>query len=59
MDQKLKYGGTIGYGDSSLEFFFRPFIVIELRAKLLDAVEAVRAHSGIGPGYCYMIGLIG
>ena len=56
MDQKYKFGGTIGYGDSYLEFFFRHFKVFRLHAILHDAAGAVRAHSGKGPGYCYMIG---
>ena len=56
MDQKFKFGGTIGYGDSCLEFLNRHFKVIRLHAILHDAAGAVRAHSGRGPGYCYMIG---
>ena len=56
MDQELKFGGTIGYGDSYLEFVFRHFKVFTLHAILHDAAAAVRAHSGKGPGYCYMIG---
>ena len=56
MDQKFKFGGTLGYGGSYLEFSFRHFKVFRLHAILHDAAEAVRAHSGKGPGYCYMIG---
>ena len=56
MDQKYKFGGTIGYGDSYLEFLFRRFKVFRLHAILHDAAGAVRAHSGKGPAYCYMIG---
>ena len=56
MDQKFKFGGTIGYGDSYLEFLFRHFKIFRLHTKLHDAAGAVRAHSGKGPGYCYMIG---
>ena len=56
LDQKYKFGGTISYGDSNLEFLFRHFKVFEPHAKLHDAAGAVRAHSGKGPGYCYMIG---
>ena len=55
MDQKFKFGGTIGYGDSYLEFLFRHFKVFGLDAILHDAAGAGRAHSGKGPGYCYMI----
>ena len=55
MDQKFKFGGTIGYGDSYLEFLFRHFKVFRPHAILHDAAEAVPAHSGKGSGYCYMI----
>ena len=56
MDQKLIFGGTIGYGYSYLEFLFRHFKEFRLRATLRHAAGAVRAHSGKGPSYCYMIG---
>ena len=56
MDQKSIFGGTIGYGDSYLESFFRHFKVLRLHAILHDASGAVREHSGNGPGYSYMIG---
>ena len=56
MDQKFKFGGTSGYGDSYFEFIFRHFKVSRLHAILHDAAGAVRAHSGKGLGYCYMIG---
>ena len=56
MDQKYKFGLTIGYGNSYLEFIFRHCKIFKLRAILHDAAGAVRAHSGKGPGYCYMIG---
>ena len=56
MGQKFKFGGTIGYGDSYLEFLFRHFKVFRLHQILHDAAGAVQAHSGKGPGYCYMIG---
>ena len=39
-----------------LGFFFRHFEVFRLHAILHDSAGAVRAHSGKGPGYCYMIG---
>ena len=51
MDQKFKFGGTVGYGDSYLELF-RQFKVFKLHALLHDAAVAVRAHSGKSPGYC-------
>ena len=56
MDQEYKFGGTIGYGESYLEFLIRHFKVFGLHATLQDAAGAVRAHSGKGPGYYYMIG---
>ena len=56
MDQKFKFGGTIGYGDSYLDSVFRYSKVFRLHAILHDAAGAVRVHSGKGPGYCYMIG---
>ena len=56
MDQKFKFGGAIGYGESYLEFLFRHFKIFGLHAMLHDAAGAVRAHSGKEPGYCYMIG---
>ena len=56
MDQKLKIGGTIGYGYSHSEFLFRQFKALRLHEIPQDAAEAVRAHSGKSPGYCCMIG---
>ena len=56
MDRKCKIDGIIGYGNSYLELLFRQFKIFRLHAKLHDAAGAVRAHSGKGPGYCYMIG---
>ena len=56
MDEKFKFGGTIGYGDSNVEFLFCQFKVFGLHAILHDAAGAVRVHSGKGSGYCYMIG---
>ena len=56
MDQKFKVGGTIGYGNSYLELLFRHFKKFRLHAILHDAAGAVRAHTGKGPVYCYMIG---
>ena len=55
LGQKLIYGGTIGCGDSYLEFLFRHFKVFRLHAILHDAAGTVRAHSGKALGYCYMI----
>ena len=56
MDQKYIFGGTIDYGNSYLELFFRHLKTFRLHAILHDAAGAVRAHSGKGPVYCYMIG---
>ena len=56
MDQKFKFGGTIGYGNSYWEFLFRHFEVFRLHASQHDAARAVREHSGKGHGYCYVIG---
>ena len=56
MDEKFKFGGTIGYGNSYLELLFRHFKIFRLHAILHDAAGAVRANSGKGLGYCYMIG---
>ena len=56
MDQKFKFGGTIGYGDLCLEFLFRHFKVFKLHAIIHDAAGAVRAHCGKSPGCFYMIG---
>ena len=56
MDQKVKFGGLIGYGNSYLDSAFRYSKVFRLHAILYDAAGAVRSHSGNGPGYCYMIG---
>ena len=56
MDQKFKFGATIGYDNSYLELLFRHCKIFRLHAILHDAAGAVRAHSGKGPGYCYMIG---
>ena len=56
MDQKFEFGGTVVYGDSYLQFLFSRFKKLRLQAELQDAAVARRAHSGKGPGYCYMVG---
>ena len=56
VDQNFQFGGTIGYGNSFLEIIFRHFKIFRLHAILHDAAGAVRAHSGKGPGFCYMNG---
>ena len=52
MDQKFKFRGTIGYGNTYLELLFRHFKIFRLHAILHDAAGALREHSGKGPGYC-------
>ena len=56
MDQKFRLGGSIGYGDSYLEFLFPQFKVFRLHGFLHAADGAVRAHSGKGRSYCYLFG---
>ena len=56
MDQKFKFGGLIGYGNSCLDSIIHYSKVFRLHAILHDAAVAVRSHTGKGPGYCYMIG---
>ena len=56
MDRKFEFGGLIVYGNSYLDSIFRNSKVFRQHAILLDAAGAVRAQSGKGPGYCYMIG---
>ena len=56
MDQKLKFSGLLGYGNSYLDSVFWYSKVFRLHLILRDAAGAVRSHSGKGPGYCYMIG---
>ena len=56
MDQKLKFGGLIAYGNSYMVSVFRYSKVFRLHALLHDAAGAVEAHSDKGPGYCYIIG---
>ena len=55
MDQKVGFGGPIGYGNSCLDSVFPYSKVFRLHAILHDAAGAVRAHSNKGLGYCYMI----
>ena len=56
MDQKLKFGGLIGFGNSCSDSVFRYPNLFRLHAILSDAAGAVRSTSGKCPGYCYMIG---
>ena len=54
MDQNLKFGGTIDYGDPYLEFFKSK--VIKINAILHDAAGVELSPSGEGPGVYYMNG---
>ena len=56
MDQKFKFVGLMGYGNSCLDSVLRYSKVFRLHAILHDVAGAVRSHSGKGTGYCYMIG---
>ena len=56
MDQKFKFGGLIGHGNSYYDSVLCYSKVFRLHAIQHDAAGAVRAHSNKGPGYCYMIG---
>ena len=56
VDQKLKFGGLIGYGNYCLDSVFCYSKIFRLLAILHDAAGAVRLPTGNGPGYCYMIG---
>ena len=55
MDQKIKFGGIIGSGESYTTFLFRHFSVIRLPVILNDAAGAVGAHSGGRFDDCYMV----
>ena len=58
MDQKFKFGGTVGYGDSYLYSVFRYSKVFRLRAILHDAAGAVQLQTGKRHGYCYKTGRV-
>ena len=53
--KKIKFGGTIGYGHSYLQYIICHSKAFRLRA-LHNAAGAKRSHTGKSPGYCYMIG---
>ena len=55
MDQKFKFVGLIGYGNSYLDSVFRYSKVFRLHAILHDAAGAVRSHTGKGLAYWYTI----
>ena len=50
LDQKTKFGGTIGDGDSYLDSLFRYSELFRLHAILHDAAGAVRLRTSKGPG---------
>ena len=56
MDQKYKFDGTIGYGDSYSNSVFGYYKVFRQHAMIHDAAGAVRLQTGKGAGYYYMIG---
>ena len=56
MERKFNFCGLIGYVNSYLDCVFRYSKVFRLHAILHVDAGAVRAHSGKGPGYCYMMG---
>ena len=55
-DQKFKFGGIIGYGNSYLDYILCYSEVFRLHAILHDAAGAARSQTGKGHCYCYMIG---
>ena len=50
MNQKFKYGGTIGYGDPYLDSVFRYSTLFRIHAILDNAAGAVRLQTAKGPG---------
>ena len=44
MNEKLWFGGTVGYGDSCMEFFLPHFKLIRPPARPYDAAGSVRLH---------------
>ena len=56
VDQKFRFRGLIGYGNSCLDSEFCYSKVFRLHAILNNAARAVRIHSGEGAGCSNMIG---
>ena len=56
MDQKVKFGEFIGYGNSCLDSVFRYSKEFRLHEILHDAAGSVQSHSDKGPSYCSMSG---
>ena len=56
VDQKLLFGGKIGYGELYLDCVVCYSKTFRLHARLHDATRAVRLQTGTGTGYCYSIG---
>ena len=56
MDQKFKFGGTIGIGNSYLEFLFLHFKSFKTTRNTTWCCWSTAAHSCKRPSYCYMFG---
>ena len=54
MDQKLPFGGLVGYGNSCMDYFFANSKIIRLHAILHDSAGSVKSTTKKGPGYCYV-----
>ena len=55
MDQKFPFGDLIGYGNSSMDYFFTNSKIFRLHAVLHDAAGFVKSTTYKGPGYCYVL----
>ena len=53
MDQKLRFGGLIGYGNSCMDYFFCKFKNFQTSCNLHDAAGSVNSTTYKGPGYFY------
>ena len=56
MDRKFEYAGTVGYGDSYLDYLFCHSKVLRLQALPHDVAGALRSLSDKGPGYSCIVG---
>ena len=54
MDQKFHFGGLIGFGNSSMDYFFAKSKIFSLHAILHDSAGSVKYTTKKGPGYCYV-----
>ena len=50
-----EFGGLIGPGNSTLDFFFKCFKVFRLHAIFRDAFGFMKSNYNVGPGYVYAI----